>query len=45
MKRECGRRFDALHGKAGADIIVVGDAIEKETNLISEIADAIHNCS
>ncbi|MDC0204901.1 geranylgeranylglyceryl phosphate synthase family protein, partial [Flavobacteriales bacterium] len=30
--------------KAGADIVVVGDAIEKETNLISEIADAIHNC-
>jgi putative glycerol-1-phosphate prenyltransferase len=30
--------------KAGADIIVVGNAIEKEINLISEIADAIHNC-
>jgi putative glycerol-1-phosphate prenyltransferase len=30
--------------KAGADIIVVGNAIEKEVNLISEIADAIHNC-
>ena len=30
--------------KAGADIIVIGDAIEKEINLISEIADAIHNC-
>ena len=29
---------------AGADIIVVGDAIEKEKNLIFEIADAIHNC-
>jgi phosphoglycerol geranylgeranyltransferase len=29
--------------KAGADIIVVGDAIEKDENLISEIADATHN--
>ena len=30
--------------KAGADIIVVGNAIEKNKNLITEIADAIHNC-
>ena len=30
--------------KSGADIIVVGNAIEKDENLISEIADAIHNC-
>ena len=29
--------------KAGADIIVVGNAIEKDENLISEIANAIHN--
>ena len=29
--------------KAGADVIVVGNAIEKDENLISEIADAIHN--
>jgi putative glycerol-1-phosphate prenyltransferase len=29
--------------KAGADIIVVGDAIEKDKNLINEIANAIHN--
>jgi phosphoglycerol geranylgeranyltransferase len=29
--------------KAGADIIVVGNAIEKDKNLIGEIADAIHN--
>ena len=29
--------------KAGADIIVVGNAIEKNTNLIEEIATAIHN--
>ena len=29
--------------KAGADIIVVGNAIEKNENLISEIADAVHN--
>ena len=30
--------------KAGADIIVVGNAIEKDENLILEIADAVHNC-
>ena len=30
--------------KAGADIIVVGNAIEKDGELISEIADAIHGC-
>ena len=29
--------------KAGADIIVVGNAIEKNENLIKEIADAVHN--
>ena len=29
--------------KAGADIIVVGNAIEKDKNLISEISDAVHN--
>ena len=29
--------------KAGADIIVVGNAIEKDKDLIEEIADAIHN--
>lgn len=29
--------------KAGADIIVVGNAIEKDENLINEIADAVHN--
>ena len=29
--------------KAGADIIVVGDAIEKDNNLISEISQAIHS--
>jgi putative glycerol-1-phosphate prenyltransferase len=29
--------------KAGADIIVVGNAIEKDENLISKIANAIHN--
>lgn len=31
-----------LNCKAGADIIVVGNAIEKETSLIKEIADAVH---
>ena len=29
--------------EAGADIIVVGNAIEKENGLISQIAEAIHN--
>jgi phosphoglycerol geranylgeranyltransferase len=29
--------------KAGADIIVVGNAIEKETNLIREMAAAVHS--
>ena len=29
--------------KAGADIIVVGNAIEKNENLIKEISEAIHN--
>ena len=33
----------AANCKAGADIIVVGNAIEKDENLISEIANAIHN--
>jgi heptaprenylglyceryl phosphate synthase len=33
----------AANCKAGADIIVVGNAIEKDANLISEISDAIHN--
>ncbi|MVT06784.1 geranylgeranylglyceryl/heptaprenylglyceryl phosphate synthase [Chitinophaga tropicalis] len=31
-----------LNCKAGADVIVVGNAIEKETSLIKEIADAVH---
>ena len=30
--------------QAGADVIVVGNAIEKNENLIKEIANAIHNC-
>ena len=30
--------------KAGADIIVVGNAIEKNKNLITEIANAVHGC-
>lgn len=33
-----------LNCKAGADIIVVGNAIEKDDSLIVEIANAIHNC-
>ena len=32
-----------LNCKAGADIIVVGNAIEKDDSLILEIANAIHN--
>ena len=34
----------AANCKAGADIIVVGNAIEKNKNLIIEIANAVHNC-
>jgi len=34
----------AANCKAGADIIVVGNAIEKNENLIVEIANAVHNC-
>src|ERR1041385_8701163 len=30
---------------AGADIIVAGNSIEKNPNLIFEMADAIHSCS
>jgi len=30
--------------KAGADIIVVGNAIEKNNSLITEIANAVHGC-
>lgn len=29
---------------AGANIIVVGNAIEKDTNLIKEISNAVHSC-
>jgi phosphoglycerol geranylgeranyltransferase len=32
-----------LNCKAGADVIVVGNAIEKDLSLIREIADAIHS--
>jgi putative glycerol-1-phosphate prenyltransferase len=34
-----------LNCKAGADVIVVGNAIEKDTALISEMAAAIHSGS
>ena len=33
----------AANCEAGADIIVVGNAIEKDENLIEEIANAIHS--
>jgi geranylgeranylglyceryl phosphate synthase family protein len=29
--------------KAGADVIVIGNAIEKNTSLIKEMSDAIHS--
>ncbi len=32
-----------LNCKAGADVIVVGNAIEKDTSLIKEIASAVHS--
>jgi phosphoglycerol geranylgeranyltransferase len=32
-----------LNYKAGADVIVIGNAIEKDTSLIKEMADAIHS--
>lgn len=32
-----------LNCKAGADVIVVGNAIEKDVNLIREMADAVHS--
>jgi putative glycerol-1-phosphate prenyltransferase len=31
-----------LNCKAGADVIVVGNAIEKDSSLIKEIASAVH---
>lgn len=34
-----------LNCKAGADVIVVGNAIEKDASLIKEIAQAVHGCS
>jgi putative glycerol-1-phosphate prenyltransferase len=34
-----------LNCKAGADIIVVGNAIEKDVQLIYDIAAAVHQCS
>jgi len=34
-----------LNCKAGADIIVVGNAIEKNTSLIKEMSDAVHQVS
>ena len=32
-----------INAKSGADLIVVGDAIEKNPELVSELADAIHS--
>jgi len=33
------------NAKAGADVIVVGNAIEKDPNLVLEMAEAIHSVS
>jgi putative glycerol-1-phosphate prenyltransferase len=33
----------ATAAKAGADVIVVGNALEKSTDRLSEFAEAIHN--
>jgi putative glycerol-1-phosphate prenyltransferase len=32
-----------LNCKAGADVIVVGNAIEKDASLIREMSDAVHS--
>lgn len=32
-----------MNCKAGADVIVIGNAIEKDTSLVKEMADAIHS--
>ena len=32
-----------LNCKAGADVIVVGNAIEKDASLIKEISNAVHS--
>jgi len=34
-----------LNCRSGADIIVVGNAIEKDASLIKEISDGIHSAS
>jgi putative glycerol-1-phosphate prenyltransferase len=34
-----------LNAKAGADMIVVGNAIEKDVSLLSEMAGALHSVS
>ncbi len=39
----CDAEKAYLNCKAGADVIVVGNAIEKEPDLITEIAEAIHS--
>ena len=32
-----------LNCKAGADVIVIGNAIEKDASLIKEMSDAVHS--
>jgi putative glycerol-1-phosphate prenyltransferase len=34
-----------LNAKAGADLIVVGNAIEKDSSLLVEMASALHSVS
>jgi putative glycerol-1-phosphate prenyltransferase len=34
-----------LNARAGADLIVVGNAIEKDPSLLSEMASALHSVS
>ena len=34
-----------INCKAGADLIVIGNAIEKDISLIKEMSEAIHSCS
>lgn len=34
----------AVAAKAGADIVVVGNALEKDIERLQEFADAVHNC-
>ena len=43
MTLPAGTKKAYLNCKAGADVIVVGNAIEKDPNLIKEMAAAVHS--